>query len=333
MTITTILKTAEARDFLAAIPALLGFQPSESAVVVPFHGNRTIGAMRFDLPAIEDAAGMASAVAGLVCKIDNATGVAIVIYGTAEQAEAVGSAIVAQADVCGLAVIDALYVIGTEWARIGEGTLTALGEVPAHIAALATEADAQAGAVLPEVAEAFAAEVAEALPVASARTNLSVVVNTFERALTLDTATVTALDAATLIVLLDRPLTRDVALVQWARDRMTGAATLDAQVAFKGTNEIPAHLGEVMVGGGARPDADRLRDALRACRYLAAVAPEAAKVGALVACGWLSWALGRSSHAEIYVRQALAINPDHVMAGLIAQMVNAGHLPEWAFTR
>jgi hypothetical protein len=62
-------------------------------------------------------------------------------------------------------------------------------------------------------------------------------------------------------------------------------------------------------------------------------APEAAKVGALVACGWLSWAMGRSSHAEIYVRQALAINPDHGMAGLIAQMVNAGHLPEWAFTR
>ncbi|KDA04524.1 hypothetical protein DC31_06485 [Microbacterium sp. CH12i] len=333
MTITTILKAAQASDFLAAVPALLGFQPSESVVLVPFRGNATAGAMRIDLPAAENAADMASAAAGLLCKITGVTGVAIVVYGTADQAESVSAPIVAQAEMCGLDVVDALYVTGTEWAHVGERTMTPLGAVPAHIAALAAEADAQAGAVLPEVPEAFAAEVADALPVASATTATDAVVAAFERALTLDVADATPMDAATLLVLLHRPLTRDVALVQWARDLATGAETLDAQMASTGTRQMPTHLAEVIVGEGARPDADRLRDALRVCRYLAAVAPEAAKVGALVAAGWLSWALGRSSHADAYVRQALTIDPDHTMAGLISQMVNAGHLPEWAFIR
>jgi len=333
MTISTILKAAQASDFLAAVPALLGFQPSESVVLVPFRGQRTTGALRIDLPTIEDAAGVAASAAGLLCKIDGVDGVAVVVYGTAEQAEPVGAAMIAQAGMCGLAVVDALYVTGSEFARIGERTMTALGAVPAHIAALATEADAQAGAVLPEVPEDFAAEVADALPVASATTKTDAVVSIFERVLTLDVAEATPMDAAAMLVLLARPLTRDVALVQWARDLATGTETLAAQIEFTGTRQIPAHLAEVIVGAGARPDADRLRDALRVCRYLAAVAPEGAKIGALVAAGWLSWALGRSSHADVYVRQALAIDPEHTMAGLIVQMIDAGHLPEWAFIR
>ena len=50
MKTTTILKAAQASEFLAAIPALIGYTPTASAVVVPFRGNRTAGAMRFDLP-------------------------------------------------------------------------------------------------------------------------------------------------------------------------------------------------------------------------------------------------------------------------------------------
>ena len=50
MTISTILKAAQASDFLAAVPALLGFQPSESVVLVPFRGQRTTGALRIDPP-------------------------------------------------------------------------------------------------------------------------------------------------------------------------------------------------------------------------------------------------------------------------------------------
>lgn len=331
MTITTILKAEQASDFLAAIPALLGYQPSESVVVVPFQGTRTVGAMRLDLPTAEVVEQLASVTAGLVCKIERVTGIAVVVYGTAEIAEPVAAALTAKAAICGLSVIDALYVVGTDWAHVGDRTLAPIGAVPAHIAALATEADSQAGATLPEIDPAHAAEVAGWLPVVGATTTTGDVIDLFENALT-DTTDDAKRDAS-LIALLARPLTRDVALIQWARDAATGQETLTAQTTWTRGAQIPAHLAAVIVGEGHRPDAERLRAALTATRRLAALAPAEAACGALAAAAWLSWALGRSTHAETYARRALALDPEHGLSQIIDTMTTAGHLPEWAFTR
>lgn len=332
MTISTILKAEQASDFLAAIPALVGHQPTDSVVVVPFRGTRTIGAMRFDLPPATLAEELASVAAGLVCKIEGATGIAVVVYGTADHAEPIADALTAHASICGLAVIDALYVVGTDWAHIGERTLAPMGAVPAHIAALVTEADSQAGATLPEVDDAHAAEVAGWLPVVGATTSAADVIDLFEQALT-DAPEADAKRDAALISLLARPLTRDVALIQWARETTTAQEALAAQIDWTAGAEIPAHLAAVIVGTGQRPDAERLRAALSASRRLAALAPEKAACGALAAAAWLSWALGRSTHAEVYARRALALDPEHGLSQIIVTMVTAGHLPEWAFTR
>lgn len=336
MTISTIIKAEQASDFLAAIPALLGHQPSDSVVVVPFRDTRTTGAMRFDLPPAEIAEQLASVAAGLVCKIEGVTGIAIVVYGTAEQAEPVATALTAQASICGLNVIDALYVVGTDWAHVGEKTLTPMGAVPAHIAALAAEVDVQAGAILPEVDPALVAEVAEWLPAATATATATVhpayVIDMFERALR-DGAEGGAKQDAALIALLARPLTRDVALIQWASGAGKGQEALTAQTAWRAGAEIPAHLAAIIIGEGDRPDVERLGTALSVCRRLAALAPAEAACGALSAAAWLSWALGRSTHAEIYARRALALDPEHGLSQIIDTMVTAGHLPEWAFTR
>lgn len=336
MKTTTILEAAQASEFLAAIPALLGFQPSDSAVVVPFRGNRTAGAMRFDLPDAAHAQNLASVAAGLVCKIEGATGLVVVIYGTAEQATPVSNAITAHAATCGLDVLDALYVVGTEWARVGERALSAIAEVPAHIAAMAAEADQQAGATLPEVDAALVAEVAESIPddaaVALALTGGDLI-DMIEEALTFDVAAGDAAQAAALIAGLNRPALRDVALVQWAQGEATGAEALDAQIAWQSGAEYPARLASVIWGEGTKPDAERLRAALSVCRHLAALAPEGAATGPLAAAAWLSWALGRSTHADAYVRRALAVDPEHGLSQIIAAMIAAGHLPEWAFTR
>ena len=48
---TTIVKAAGAAEFLSLIPRMLGYVPSRSLVMVPFAGSRSVGAMRFDLPA------------------------------------------------------------------------------------------------------------------------------------------------------------------------------------------------------------------------------------------------------------------------------------------
>ena len=58
-----------------------------------------------------------------------------------------------------------------------------------------------------------------------------------------------------------------------------------------------------------------------------------AKVGALTAAAWLSWAMGRSSHAGTYVDEALRLEPGHSMASLISNILAAAMLPEWALRR
>lgn len=80
----TIVKAQNAQDFLALVPQLLGFIPETSAVLVAFRGNRTCGALRFNLPP-QDASPkvykrIATTLAGMLCKIPGADAVVPVIY-------------------------------------------------------------------------------------------------------------------------------------------------------------------------------------------------------------------------------------------------------------
>lgn len=333
---TTIHKATGAGDFLTAVPAMLGYRPSESVVAVPFAGTRTIGAMRFDVPAAENAGSFAAVAMGLLVKVENATGFALIVYGERKQAEAIGSAMTTQADMCGMQVIDRLYVAGDAWGRIGEDGTEALPETPAHLAAMLTASDQRAGAALPAVDEALAAQVAEALP-----TDLPValamaggdLLDAIEQALSWDGSDLDAGAVALLSAMLNRPATRDIALVQWSHGFAAGESALDAQIGWEQGEEYPAHLARVMWGEGPRPDAKRLDAALTACRYVAALSPEDAPVGPLAAAAWLSWALGRSTHADAYARRALAIDSEHGLSQIVRTFVDAGHLPEFAFSR
>lgn len=333
---STTHKATQPSDFLAAVPAMLGYQPSESVVVIPFAGLRTIGAMRFDLPSVENAAHLATVAAGLVCKVESATGLAVVVYGERAQAEAVTEAITRTAAECGLSVIERFYVTGGGWGLIGNDAVSPMPEVPENLAAMATESDQRAGANLPEIDEAFAREVAEALP-SDLGIHLAMLdidpLDLFEGSLSWDGSSLEAQSAAAMIAMMNRPALRDVALVQWAHGFAVGESALDAQIAWQDGAEYPTHLAAVMWGEGPRPDADRLMAALTACRHLAALAPKSAQVGPLAAAAWLSWALGRSTHADVYSRRALAIDPDHGLSQIVATFVRVAHLPEFAFAR
>ncbi|MFE7845335.1 DUF4192 family protein [Microbacterium sp. NPDC057407] len=138
-------------------------------------------------------------------------------------------------------------------------------------------------------------------------------------------------EAATLAWCLARPALRDVALVQWTGTIVDGDEALDGQLRWESGEEYPTHLAMRLWGEGDRPDPDRLETALELTRRLAASAPRAARAGALSMCAWLSWALGRSTHADRYAAEACAIEPEHGLSEIVRSFVAAGHLPDWAF--
>ena len=138
-------------------------------------------------------------------------------------------------------------------------------------------------------------------------------------------------DAATLAWCLTRPALRDVALVQWTGTIGDGDDAFKAQLQWESGREYPSHLAMRLWGEGDRPNPDRLEGALELVRYVAASVPPASRPGALAMCAWLSWALGRSTHADRYASEACAIEPEHGLSEIVRSFVSAGHLPDWAF--
>jgi hypothetical protein len=154
-----------------------------------------------------------------------------------------------------------------------------------------------------------------------------------EDSLEWDPARLDPFQAAAIGWSLARPALRDIALTQWCRDLDAGDEAAAAQLRWQGGEEYPAELASSMWGEGERPDAERLTRALELARRVAAVVPRADRPGALAACGWLSWALGRSTHAAGYASEALEIDAEHGLAQIVLTFVSNAHLPEWVFER
>src|SRR5690606_2942436 len=91
----------------------------------PFAGTRTLGVMRVDLPAADadvDLDSVAATLVGMVCRIREADGVALVVYtgedfdvrdGVAQ--ESFVRALIGKADACGLRLMEALCVAADGW--------------------------------------------------------------------------------------------------------------------------------------------------------------------------------------------------------------------------
>jgi hypothetical protein len=399
---TTIVKAASAAEFLSLVPHLLGFRPTQSLVVIPFTGSRSLGAMRFDLPGDEPDAvdRVAATIIGMVCRVAEAEALTAVMYTDARFEDAgrmphrdLSDALVRRADACGLRVTDSLCVAPDGWGSFLDGDcphegrpLADLDDAPAATAALGgPERDQTSGARLPDVEPAEMDAVARALAslgdavallcgpdAADANTGrrrgrasrtagttvaaaeaasaiddsrridpqalaavctLDDLPTLFESALQWRPPALEPYDAAVLVWCLARPALRDIALVQWCGGLAAGDEALDAQLRWEQGEEYPAHLAMHMWGEGAQPDADRLAAALAIARHAAAVAPRELRPGPLATCGWLAWALGRSTHAELYALEACEIDPEHGLAEIVRSFVHAGHLPEWAFQR
>lgn len=367
---TTTVRAHSPAHFLTLVPDMLGFTPRESLVLIPFERGRSLGAMRFDLPHGADAAEaerieidrVASTCIGMVCRVSRADAFAIVVYADASYASdapqaALAAALLSRADACGLRVVDALCVASDAWGSYLDPDCPEGGRPLTDLGVDRGEAtpDQSAGAELPAPDRAERERVAQALkslgqavrlvtdrrdgeddgrvdPAAlTAVCALNDIPLLFETALDWDAASLDAYDAATMIYCLARPTLRDVALIQWCDDLAAGDRALDAQLEWEDGDDYPADLACRMWGEGSRPASERLRTALELVRRLAAVAPHDDRPGPLAVCAWLSWALGSSTHAEVYSRRALEIEQEHGLAEIVLAFVMNTHLPEWAF--
>ncbi|NYF18375.1 hypothetical protein HDC37_003235 [Microbacterium sp. AK009] len=369
---TTIVKAASAAEFLSFVPRMLGYVPTNSAVLIPFQGTRTLGAMRIDLPAAADTDAAAATYVGLVCRIEAADALAVVVFtderfdGGLAPAAALAEGIRERADASGLRVVDLLCRASDGWASYldadtppGGRPLPEILGADASPAALAdipfAGGDQWTGAALPAVDLAEKERVGHALQAIrvaiegfgstaagpkridprglEAACLLDDLPALFEEALQWNPEMLDPFDAALLLWCLERPATRDVALVQWCDDIDRGDEAMAAQLRWEAGEPYPAEVAQRMWGEGPQPSAERLRGALEVTRRVAAAAPRAARPGPLAVCAWLSWALGRSTHAEWFVREAAEIDPTHGLTGIVQAMVRSGHLPEWAFAR
>ncbi|TDN90775.1 DUF4192 family protein [Microbacterium sp. BK668] len=288
-------------------------------------------------------------------------------FGERMPRAALATALGYRADECGLRLVDALYVGAEAWGSYLDRDLPAggrpieeLGDEPPGAAHLAVaDGDQSTGAELeasdPREAEAVdgalrgLADAVDLLcgtdagaaaledgprvdPLAlSAVCSLDDLPTLFEGMLAWDTADLAPYDIAVVVWCLARPALRDIALVEWCGGLDAGDEAFAAQLRWEAGEEYPAHLAMHMWGEGERPDPERLERALALARRAAAAAPEPLRAGPLATCGWLSWALGRSTHAERYAVQACEIEPEHGLAEIVRSFVHAGHLPDWAF--
>jgi hypothetical protein len=455
----TVVKAADAAQFLSIVPRMLGYHPTRSLVVIPFHGGRSLGAMRFDLPEgdADSVDRIAATVTGMACRLPEADAVAAIAYTDARFRDdgrmphpELFAAFERRAHACGLRVTDVLCVAADAWGSfldadcptegrpLAELTWTGSGDVPAPDGDQATGAELpacsaeerasvekamgalnEAVAVLcgpdghgatagrsgraarvprPTASENVAAPPrATAVPRGSAtstherdafglpidrpaggatahavpRTRVSdlgpvpapvsgVVEDEasvtdassrldpralaavcrlddlpqfFEDALARPLERADVYDTAALVWCLARPALRDVALVQWSGNLAQGDEAFDAQLRWEAGEEYPADLAMRMWGEGDPPQVSRLEAALALARAAAAVAPRTSRPGALAMCAWLSWALGRSTHAAAYAERACEIEPEHGLSQIVLSFVSAGHLPDWAFRR
>ncbi len=372
---TAIVKAADAAHLLALVPRMFGFTPTRSAVVVPFAQTRSVGGMRVDLPHESAVDAAAATLVGMVCRVEDADALLLVVYdddaGAGRDADAFAAAVRARADACGIRVVDALHVGPVRWHSCADPAVG--GEVrdlsAGTDAGAPPEGDQHSGAELVPADEATCRQTARAVQ------ELSVAMHLLAGAPAQDDedprtgdagsrvdpaalATTVLLDdlplffewwvepererppsvpehyaRAALVWCLARPALRDIGITTWMGGLDAGDQAVEGQLRWEAGEEYPMEAAQHMWGDGPRPDPERLITALNACRDAASVAPVHERAGALAACAWLSWALGRMTHADSYARRACEDEPGHGLAMIVLTFVSAGHLPDWAFRR
>lgn len=318
-------------EFLALIPQLLGYTPTDSIVVIPFAGIRSVGALRLDIPGERERYDLTNRAVSMVSRISGADNVAVVIYAEEHTAHAaLAATLVTEFTRAGFLVRDTAYVTSE-----GGGSY---GEEPAPVLVTANvTGDQHSASALPDVApeRVQAIQAASTVEVTDlfAQDGFTDVdlLRVIDRALAVDPATMTAQAAGQIVVILTRPGLRDVALATWCYGVSAGHEALTAQMAWE--DGAPYPTGPLLLAGeGPRPDTDRLQQALALALYLAATTTGAReRTATLGTASWLAWATGACTAADDLATAALAVG-EHGLSEIVQELARRGTLPGWAFT-
>ncbi|WP_203137195.1 DUF4192 family protein [Microbacterium sp. JZ31] len=345
-----VIRAGDNAEFLSLVPHLVGCRPRDSVVMIPFADRRTLGGMRIDLPPADaaDVGALAAGFLGSFARVRHANRIAVVVYTDDAYRDERGriarsafvDALLGCARASDYAVVEALCVASDGWGSYlepdGPYAGSPLDEIRPEDVDLgdgAPLADQGAGLELPATEDDEREAVARAIRErATLRLSDPTLTAAFEDVVAVH-AELAADTLALLVMALDRPAIRDVALSQWSGDLAEGREIQRFNIAWAAGEAWDFDGPLRLAGEGARPDAARLRRALEVARKVAAVAPRRLRTGALASAAWLSWALGSSTHAAHYVRLAQEINPAHGLADIVATMVRHQHLPAWAYER
>ena len=357
---TTVIRAAGAADLLAMIPALVGFEPRNSVVLVAFRGNRTRGAMRFDLPA-SGFTRFATTTIGMFCKIGGVDGVVPVIRTDEpfeERSDLLGT-LVRRLEQSGFRVLGALWHSSTGWGSYFDPEVPEGGHPLADIASSPVVSQIPADARpmelperVPDADEASRGRMRDQLALLRQRlerwdesdpdsdpgadlSRLEDLPFFAEGALEWDDSAVDS-HGALLLFAIQGPPVRDLVMLQWAYEQEFGDAMWSADTcmgveARKRHADPHVEAAERMMGRGPRPDPERIERAIALLRTLVSRADDAERPAPLCMLAWLNWALGRASVAARHLEEALAIDPEYGMAELLDTMWSNGMLPEWAF--
>lgn len=327
----SVHRVTEDRDFLSLVPTLLGFQPQNSLVIVLFDGDRAKGGVRITLTTDPDVERHLVMTATSLVVQGEATGVVLVAYSDDEHEQYQGllDALSWNLDSVGVKVGRVLYV-----ASDGYGSYNSI-DLPRPVSELAPPPGVPAplfnqdeGAFIPPTdLELTAAVIERGFPDMD-YDGFSV---RAEEALTWTPANLNPAQVSWLAYAFSAPPLRDTLLVQWASDLTMGKLALQEQLSWDGKSEIDPRVGAVMLGQSARPDTARLEQALQLGRYVAGTMM--ALPGPISVAAWMSWAMGRSTHAAAYAELALAVDPNHGLSKSIKEMANSSCIPAWAYKK
>ncbi|NQX06565.1 DUF4192 family protein [Rathayibacter sp. VKM Ac-2856] len=361
-----ILRASGLADLLAAVPSMIGVQPDDALVVVPFLGNRAGGGFRFPLPArlrraeIDQLAGRCVRFAA---SMPRATAVLAIVYTRQTYADArgvplldLGRAVLRRLERTDLGIVDVACVAGDGWGRYTSTVETReprpLAEIEGSETGILARAaapeplDATALAVLPKVSDADRAIAAAIVrhPAAGVRD----VVGLVERWLHGPPA---PRQEAALIQVLQSPPLRDqttlqIALgsgsaieerrrqrdleVEMARSSRTMDEVVQEQAEAGPTDAHDLASASLMMGTGPCPDLERVEQATARLARAAALAPVSARPPVLTVLAWCWWALGVSTVAARHLEEALRIDPHYSMAKLYWTVFEMRAVPDWA---
>ncbi len=359
---TTVIKAAGPVDLLAMMPAMVGFHPSESVVILAFRGRRTCGALRFDLPRSRNPTVMkriATTIVGTVCRLRGIDGAVVIVVTDApfdggdaphrDFAEVMGRRLVT----AGIGLRDCLVLAADGWASYLDAAPPAIhdrGEVEAAAAAMPAEVrvrHAPPPARIPPAPATQRRRVAARLARYRTQSDRMRAADGMLEPLELEPLGDLPLFAESalhltpdellrhgslLLFAVQGPPIRDTVMVQWSSDLATGYRYWDEAELFARTKRlVPSADAERILGRGARPDPDRVERGIEVLRTIASWVEGFERLPLLCMLGWLSWTLGRGSDAGVYLDEAAGIDPRYGMLEVLQALLGSGMLPEWAF--